>query len=48
MFTLELDLILHYCPPMDEHGGGIHLTRSVELPFAPVCGQLIAGRRLDP
>jgi hypothetical protein len=28
MFTLELDLIITYIPPMSETGGGIHVSAS--------------------
>lgn len=35
MYRLELDLIVRFVPPMDKYGRGIHLTRTVELPFLP-------------
>lgn len=46
-FRLELDLVLHFVPPMDERGPGITLTRTLELPFAPYSGLVIYSRRLD-
>lgn len=47
MFTLELDFIIVYVPPMDEHGRGIHLTRELQLPFAPFDGLQVTSRKLD-
>lgn len=47
MFTLELDLIITYTPPMSETGGGIHLTRELQLPFAPHNGLQICGNQMD-
>ncbi len=34
-YQLELDLHLYFVPPMEEGGGAIVLTRTVELPFVP-------------
>lgn len=31
MFTLELDLVLAYIPPMIDRGAGICLTREIQL-----------------
>ncbi len=47
MFTLELDLVITYTPPMSEYGGGIHLTRVFHLPFAPFNGLQICGQQID-
>ncbi len=35
MFSVEIDLVLRYVPPMVDRGQGIRLTRTVELPFPP-------------
>src|SRR4030095_6481706 len=35
MYAVDVDLVLRYVPPMDDHGHGIRLTRSFELPFPP-------------
>jgi len=47
MFTLHLDLHVHFVPPMTETGKGLVLTREVQLPFAPVNGQRIFSRAFD-
>jgi len=47
MFTLELDLIITYTPPMSEAGGGIYLTRELQVPFAPYNGLHICGNQMD-
>jgi hypothetical protein len=47
MFRLELDLSIHYIPPMLESRRGIILTRSVELPFAPFPNLQIYSREID-
>jgi hypothetical protein len=47
MFKLELDLVLHFIPPMDERGQGIRLTRSLKLPFPPTNGLHLAGVAMD-
>jgi hypothetical protein len=36
MFTVEVDLVLRYVPPMSDQGPGIRLTRTIDLPFPPV------------
>lgn len=36
MFAVDVDLVLRYVPPMDDHAAGIRLTRTFELPFPPV------------
>lgn len=36
MYAVEVDLVLRYVPPMDDHGAGIRLTRTIELPFPAV------------
>lgn len=43
MFKLALTMVLHFVPPMDEHGIGIRLTRMFELPFPPTDGLFIAS-----
>ena len=35
MFKLEIDLSLCFVPPMEKQGGGICITRELELPFPP-------------
>lgn len=35
MYTVDVDLVLRYVPPMSDHGNGIRLTRTIELPFPP-------------
>jgi hypothetical protein len=42
MFKVELAISLYYVPPMDEHGRGICLTRTFELPFVPTTGLIVA------
>lgn len=43
MFNLQVTMILHFVPLMDEHGFGIRLTRMFELPFPPTEGLFLAG-----
>lgn len=47
VITLELDLVLSFQPPMSDHGGGIVLTRTIELPFAPFDGLHLFAREMD-
>lgn len=47
MFTLHLDLRIHFVPPMSEHASGIVLTRVVEVPFAPVEGTRVFSKAFD-
>jgi hypothetical protein len=35
MFTLELDMLLRFVPPMLENSAGGVVTRTIELPFVP-------------
>lgn len=35
MYAVDVDLVLRYVPPMEDYGGGIRLTRTIELPFPP-------------
>src|SRR5688500_10581988 len=35
MYAVDVDLVLRYVPPMDDHGHGIRMTWSFELPFPP-------------
>lgn len=46
-FSLELDLILRFMPPMDRIGNGITVTRTIELPFPPYNGLAIYGKGMD-
>ena len=34
-FSVDVDLVLRFVPPMDNHSDGIRLTRTIELPFPP-------------
>lgn len=43
MYKLELTMVLHFVPPMDERGYGIRLTRMFELPFPPTEGLFLAS-----
>lgn len=36
MYTVHVDLVLRFAPPMSDDGDGIRLTRTIELPFPPV------------
>ena len=47
MFRLELDLLLYFVPPMDEHGAGIAVTRALELPFMPSPDIMIWSKEID-
>ncbi|MFA9476939.1 hypothetical protein ACERK3_01405 [Phycisphaerales bacterium AB-hyl4] len=47
MYKLELDLHLYFDPPMEDRGGGIVVTRTIELPFAPSPGLMVYGQDLD-
>lgn len=47
MFTLELDLIVTYTPPMSDRDGGIRLTRELQLPFAPYNGLELCGKNMN-
>lgn len=47
MFKLELDLSLYYDPPMADSGGGIVMTRTLDLPFAPYEGLAIWVKEID-
>jgi len=46
-FTHELDLHLHYSPPMPESGSGIVVTRELHLPFVPHERLLIFSKAID-
>lgn len=35
MYTMHVDFVLWYAPPMDDNGHGIRLNRAIELPFPP-------------
>jgi hypothetical protein len=43
MFKLELDMRLYFVPPMDEHGRGICVSKSFDLPFAPFNDLALTG-----
>jgi hypothetical protein len=47
MYTLELDLVFRYIPPMNEIGGGVHLTREFQIPFPPYNGLQICSQSMD-
>ncbi|GEM_PF-1977085 len=47
MFTLELDLNLLFVPPMEDHGQGIILTRTIPIPIQPTSGLILCGRMLE-
>ena len=47
MFKVDLDHALYFVPPMDEHAGGIIVTRTLELPFAPSPGLMVFGKEMD-
>ena len=47
-FRLEFDLSIFFVPPMDDHGPGIRLTRSFELPFPPTEGLCLNGAAFNP
>lgn len=40
-FIIELDLVLHFVPPMDEHAPGVVLTRAFDIPFPPYDGLVV-------
>lgn len=35
MYTVHVDFVLRFVPPMDDHGHGIRVDRVFELPFPP-------------
>ena len=47
MFTLHLDISLTITPLMQEEIGGIMLTRTFELPFAPTSGLFLSAVALN-
>jgi len=47
MYTLHLDLHLHFVPPMTETGPGIVVTRVIELPFPASDGLRVYSKRFD-
>lgn len=46
-YKVELDLELHWVPPMNEHSSGFIMTRTIELPFPPYVGLSIFSTALD-
>jgi hypothetical protein len=46
-YKVELDLVLHWVPPMDVHSPGFVMTRTIELPFPPYEGLSIFSPALD-
>jgi hypothetical protein len=46
-FTVELDLVLHFVPPMSPHSNGLVLTRKFQLPFPPYDGLLVFSNKMD-
>jgi hypothetical protein len=47
MYRADLDLLIHFVPPMDEGRQGITLTRSLELPFPPASEVSIYSKHID-
>lgn len=47
LYTLELDLELHFDPPMDDRGPGIVLTRTISLPFPPTDKLILYSSKMD-
>jgi hypothetical protein len=47
VFKVELDLSLYYDPPMEDHGGGIVVTRTLELPFPPTPDLAVWSMEMD-
>jgi hypothetical protein len=45
MYKLELDVSLVFAPLMDEHGQGIIVTKSFELPFPPFAKMNLQSRQ---
>jgi hypothetical protein len=44
LFTLEIDAILFFNPPMSEKAAGIAITNTLQIPFAPFDGLSIVSR----
>lgn len=47
MYKVEVECQHLFVPLMDEHGPGIGLMRTIELPFAPTSDLTICGKQLD-
>jgi hypothetical protein len=47
VYRLELDLLLSFVPPMEEHARAICLTRTLELPFPPWDGLILTSEALN-
>lgn len=46
-YRVELDLVLHFVPPMNDNGDGITFTRTIELPFPPCKEIAIHSKHID-
>jgi len=44
MYMVHLDFVLRFVPPMTDHGQGIRLTRTIELPFPPTEKMLVFSK----
>src|SRR5579859_4042726 len=47
MYTVHLDFVLRYLPPMADIGHGIRLTRTFELPFRPTEKMLVFSKEWE-
>lgn len=47
MFTVHLDLVVWFVPPMKDEGHGIRLNRKCELPFVPTESVSIFSKAFD-
>jgi hypothetical protein len=47
MYTVHLEFVLRYVPPMADNDHGIRLTRSVELPFPPTENMLVFSKEWE-
>ncbi|MAT73371.1 MAG: hypothetical protein CMJ58_28135 [Planctomycetaceae bacterium] len=47
LYDLHIDLRMYFCPPMNDRGRGITLTRRIQLPFPPFNGLSLTGSTID-
>ena len=47
MYTVHLDLIVHFVPIMNETAPGIRFTRTIELPFPAYDGLVVYSRLME-
>jgi hypothetical protein len=47
MYSVHLDFVLRYEPPMSDHEHGIRLTRTIELPFPPTNEMLVFSKNWE-